>query len=69
MCSAKLRAFFFRAAYFSKGPWGPNTLCKVHHTAWKKKALSLAEHKELPTSPISLENNTEISHLLKQTDS
>jgi hypothetical protein len=39
---------------FTKGPWGPKTLCTVHYLDWsKKRTLNLSEHKERPLRPIN----------------
>ncbi|KAL4510059.1 hypothetical protein ABPG72_010252 [Tetrahymena utriculariae] len=56
---------------FTKGPWGPRTLCTVHYIAWnQKKKLDLRAYKELPTKPINPDDQTELHFMsrLKQKD-
>eukprot|EP01015_Nassula_variabilis_P036593 TRINITY_DN9480_c0_g1_i4.p2 TRINITY_DN9480_c0_g1~~TRINITY_DN9480_c0_g1_i4.p2 ORF type:complete len:228 (-),score=32.12 TRINITY_DN9480_c0_g1_i4:111-794(-) len=49
---------------FTKGPWGPRTLCTIHYIDWnQKKKLNLDEYKEMPQKPIDLTANTELNYL------
>ena len=45
---------------------GSRTLCTIHYIDWnQKKVLNLSTYKELPTTPIKLEANTELNYLQK----
>ena len=55
---------------FTKGPWGPRTLCTIHYIEWnQKKKLNLNLYKvlsfikNLPLKPINSSENTEINYL------
>ncbi|EGR27208.1 myb domain protein [Ichthyophthirius multifiliis] len=49
---------------FTKGPWGPRTLCTVHYIAWnQKKKLDLRKYKEIPLQPINPDDLTELSFI------
>jgi len=52
---------------FTKGPWGPRTLCTVHYIAWnQKRKLNLSSHtKEIPKKPINPDDLTELQYLSK----
>ncbi len=51
---------------FTKGPWGPRTLCTVHYIEWnQKKKLNLDSYTSLPTRPIDLSQNTELDFVNK----
>lgn len=54
------------ASNFTKGPWGPRTLCTVHYIAWyQKKKLNLIAYKELPKTPINPEDLNELQFINK----
>lgn len=49
---------------FTKGPWGPKTLCTVHYLEWAKRhTLSLSDHKERPVRPINPDCREELRYL------
>eukprot|EP01015_Nassula_variabilis_P021940 TRINITY_DN3971_c0_g1_i3.p1 TRINITY_DN3971_c0_g1~~TRINITY_DN3971_c0_g1_i3.p1 ORF type:complete len:283 (+),score=31.92 TRINITY_DN3971_c0_g1_i3:70-918(+) len=49
---------------FTKGPWGPRTLCTIHYIEWnQKKKLDLSSYQQIPKRPINLDANTELNYL------
>ncbi|KAM3144240.1 hypothetical protein pb186bvf_003702 [Paramecium bursaria] len=55
------------ASNFTKGPWGSRTLCTIHYINWgQKKTLDLSEYPDLPMSPISRDDPTELQFLQRQ---
>ncbi|EGR27188.1 type iii restriction res subunit family protein, putative [Ichthyophthirius multifiliis] len=52
------------ASNFTKGPWGPRTLCTIHYIAWSQnKTLNLSQYPVLPTQPVNPEDQTEIQFM------